>query len=142
MNDPVLGIDIGSVSVAVVLMTPQRRVLHTAYRFHRGLIREILAEELDRLPARVLGGVACTSGSPRLVTGSRDYDGRLCFIDAARRAHGALGSLLVVGAEKFAAFRFDTQGRFLNLRASTSCAAGTGSFLDQQAGRLGLSGSA
>jgi len=142
MIAPVLGIDIGSVSVCVVLMASDRSILHTAYRFHRGMIRETLEEELGRLPVRSLGAFACTSATPEILEGCRRFDSRVCFVDAARRAHGGLGSLLVVGGEKFAALRFDSSGRFASLRASTSCAAGTGSFLDQQAGRLGLETSA
>ncbi|MBW2219230.1 MAG: CoA activase, partial [Deltaproteobacteria bacterium] len=43
------------------------------------------------------------------------------------------------GGEKFGLIRFDEKGNYLNFKANTSCAAGTGSFLDQQAERLGLS---
>jgi predicted CoA-substrate-specific enzyme activase len=35
---------------------------------------------------------------------------------------------------------FDDKGEYLNYRSNSSCAAGTGSFLDQQAKRLNLSG--
>ena len=62
-------------------------------------------------------------------------DNQVCFIEAVRRMHGLIRSLLVVGGERFMLLRFDPEGLFVNLKASTSCAAGTGSFLDQQAGR-------
>jgi len=49
-------------------------------------------------------------------------------------------SLLLVGAEKFMLIKFDEKGNFESIRSNSSCAAGTGSFLDQQAFRLNLSG--
>ncbi|MCP4022950.1 MAG: CoA activase, partial [Desulfobacteraceae bacterium] len=50
-------------------------------------------------------------------------------------------SILVVGGEKFGRLFFDENGDYLNYKSNTSCAAGTGSFLDQQARRLMLEGS-
>jgi predicted CoA-substrate-specific enzyme activase len=141
MKEPLLGVDIGSVSIALVLMSADGGLLHRRYRFHQGLIRETLLELLAELPAGVLGGAACTSSSPEVLRRGRRYDGRVCAIEAARRFHGPVGSLLLVGGEKFTLLRFDGAGNFRDLRSSTSCAAGTGSFLDQQAGRLGLAGS-
>lgn len=142
MNAPLLGVDIGSVSVGLALLSPGGQILQTDYRFHRGMIRETAAAMLGALAPGDLAGVACTSCTPRLFKRARVYDSQACVIEAARKAHGRLGSLLVVGGERFVLLRFDSEGRFKNLKASTSCAAGTGSFLDQQAGRLGLSGSA
>ena len=45
-----------------------------------------------------------------------------------------------MGGEKFGLIRFDEDGHYLNFKSNTPCAAGTGSFLDQQANRLNLSG--
>ena len=51
-------------------------------------------------------------------------------------------SILNVGGEKFSLIRFDKDGHYQSLRSNTSCAAGTGGFLDQQAKRLSLKDSA
>jgi len=48
--------------------------------------------------------------------------------------------ILLVGGEKFGLIQFDADGNYLHFKANTSCAAGTGSFLDQQAARLNLAG--
>ena len=74
--------------------------------------------------------------------GPGSIDGQLCQIAAARRFHGKPAGLLVVGGERFTLFHFQEDGGFRSLRTNSSCAAGTGSFLDQQARRLGLAGSA
>ena len=142
MKISVLGLDIGSVSISLVCLSQQGEIVHTDYRFHRGMVRETLKGMFQALAPQTLGAVACTSSTPRIVRQARIYDSQVCFIEAARNTHGRLGALLVVGGEKFVLLRFDSEGRFKNLKTSTSCAAGTGSFLDQQAGRLGLSGSA
>lgn len=148
MDFPVLGVDIGSVSVCLALLRggqggPGRpEVLSCRYRFHHGLIRQTLVSALAELTAEALAGVACTSTTPAVLRNARHFDSHLCAAEAARWQHGRVGSLLMVGGERFALLRFDEAGAFRGLRASTSCAAGTGSFLDQQARRLGLADSA
>ncbi len=49
-------------------------------------------------------------------------------------------SVLHIGAEKFMLIKFDSNGNYQSAKVNSSCAAGTGSFLDQQAVRLNLSG--
>jgi activator of 2-hydroxyglutaryl-CoA dehydratase len=61
---------------------------------------------------------------------------------ASNFQHNKIGSILVVGGEKFGLIRLDESGNYLGFKSNTGCAAGTGSFLDQQARRLNLKGSA
>jgi predicted CoA-substrate-specific enzyme activase len=62
-------------------------------------------------------------------------------MEAIRRRHGQAGAILTVGGERFSLVTFDEAGNYLGCKTNTSCAAGTGSFLDQQARRLNLPGS-
>jgi len=142
MKTSVLGLDIGSVSISLVELSPDGEIQHSEYRFHKGMVRQNLKAMLEDLAPGAIGAITCTTSTPRILRQARYYDNQVCFIEAVRRMHGPVRSLLVVGGEKFMLFRFDPEGKFLNLKASTSCAAGTGSFLDQQAGRLALEGSA
>lgn len=142
MRRPVLGVDVGSVSVALALLSPARELLEWRYDFHRGLIRETLLRLLAELPLGELGAVACTGSTPRILRDADGFDSQLCQLASARHLHARPGSLLVVGGERFGLFTFDEEGGFQSLKANSSCAAGTGSFLDQQARRLGLAGSA
>jgi predicted CoA-substrate-specific enzyme activase len=139
---PVAGIDLGSVAVGLVLLGPDGKVLREDYRFHRGDVRGTLLRVIADLGPDPVAAFACTSSAASYLGSIRSFDSWVCFLDAARHVQGKVGSLLVVGGEKFALLRFDRDGKFRALRTSTSCAAGTGSFLDQQAGRLGLAGSA
>jgi hypothetical protein len=59
---------------------------------------------------------------------------------AARNLCTGAASVLHIGAEKFMLIRFDNNGNYHSSKVNTSCAAGTGSFLDQQAVRLNLTG--
>ena len=142
MKRSVIGLDIGSVSISLVGLSRTGEVQHKDYRFHKGMVRHTLQEMLEVLDPGAVGTIASTTSTPRILRQARYYDNQVCFIEAVRRMHGLIRSLLVVGGERFMLLRFDPEGLFVNLKASTSCAAGTGSFLDQQAGRLGLAGSA
>lgn len=138
----VLGLDIGSVAVSVVEMSLEREVLQTHYAFHHGDIYKTLCSLLERIEFSSLRGTACTSTSPHLLKCTFRCDSRIACITTAKHNHHQVGSLLSVGGEKFSLITFDTEGNYRNLKTNTSCAAGTGSFLDQQARRLNLSGSA
>ena len=135
-----LGVDAGSVAVSLALLAGSRGLVAWRYAFHQGRIRETLAGLLQELSLAEPVVMACTA--PGLLEGARVHDGQLCQIAAARRFHGKPAGLLVVGGERFALFHFQEDGGFRSLRTNSSCAAGTGSFLDQQARRLGLAGSA
>ncbi|MBN1199513.1 MAG: hypothetical protein JXA23_09195, partial [Bacteroidales bacterium] len=70
----------------------------------------------------------------------RMYNHQVADIRGLKTLSPEARSLLLVGAEKFMVIRFDETGEFESVRSNSSCAAGTGSFLDQQAFRLNLSG--
>jgi len=142
IHSNILGIDIGSVSVSVAEITPGGEVVGTAYQFHHGNIAETLRDILNRFHLPEISGIASTTSTPSVLTVNRQYDNRVSIIAAARHFYDEVGSVLFVGGEKFGLLRFDEQGNYLSFKANTSCAAGTGSFLDQQAKRLNLSGSA
>ncbi|HOY08535.1 MAG TPA: acyl-CoA dehydratase activase [Candidatus Omnitrophota bacterium] len=70
----------------------------------------------------------------------------LCLIDpvlACTRANRFLKTgcrhILAIGCETFALIFLDAEGNYLEHSFSSDCASGTGSFLDQQAKRLGYS---
>ncbi|MBN1103593.1 MAG: CoA activase, partial [Deltaproteobacteria bacterium] len=140
MDDPchILGIDVGSVSLSVALIGLKREILITAYRFHHGDIRGTLREALNGFHLEGICRVAATSSTPSILRASRRYDNRVAIMEAARHFHRDIGSILIVGGEAFGLIGFDGNGRYRSFRTNTSCAAGTGSFLDQQARRLNL----
>ena len=136
----ILGIDIGSVSIAVVEITSHKQIVQSAYEFHRGDTAAKLKNILTGFNLKTIGGIAATASTPAILKVNRQYDNRLSVIAAAHHFHDNVGSILLVGGEKFGLIRFDKDGHYLNFRSNTPCAAGTGSFLDQQANRLNLGG--
>jgi predicted CoA-substrate-specific enzyme activase len=135
----ILGIDVGSVSIGLVVVDRTGQVVCADYRFHRGQVRPLLEEMVHaRLAADRTLLVAATASTPDYVAADRRYDNQVAVIAAARRHAPEAGGVLLVGAEKFSLAVFDEDGNYRGTRSNTSCAAGTGAFLDQQAVRLGL----
>lgn len=136
----VLGIDIGSISIAIAEINDNKEIIKTSYSMHEGNILENLSEILSTYNLSEIGGIAVTSATPEIFKTASAYDSRVSFIKAAKHLNDQVGSILIVGGEKFGLISFDEQGEYQNYKSNTSCAAGTGSFLDQQAKRLNLSG--
>lgn len=136
----ILGIDIGSVSVSIVEMNLKKEVVKTAYGFHHGNIIETLRKILIDFDLSGIYAIASTSSTPSVIKVSGQYDNRVSIISAARHFNEKVGAILIVGGERFGLISFDENGNYRNFKSNSSCAAGTGSFLDQQARRLNLSG--
>lgn len=137
-----LGVDIGSVSVAVARISSEDPAFVWQYRFHQGRIVETLRDLIERLDIRDNVPIALTASSPPLVHGAVAVDWLASHIEWHTRVFPAEKSLLIVGGERFALVRFDEGGAYRSSRGNSGCAAGTGGFLDQQSRRLGLSGPA
>ena len=135
-----LGVDVGSVSVVLVVVDNRGRRLRSSYLLHHGRIRETIEEGVAelRLPDRIQ--VCATSSTPSFLRATARTDAQVALIAAGRALHPEARSLLFVGGERFGLIRFNEDGSYRDLRSSSSCAAGSGSFLDQQALRLGLPG--
>jgi predicted CoA-substrate-specific enzyme activase len=141
MPEPaLLGVDIGSVSLSSCLLGADGETLRTAYLCHKGKPRETLLSVLDQFAPLSLSGIAFTSASAPLLRGARVFDSQVSLIAACRRWIPEARSILFAGGERFGLIRFDDKGSYRGTRSNSSCAAGTGSFLDQQARRLGFSG--
>jgi predicted CoA-substrate-specific enzyme activase len=133
-----LGVDIGSVSMAIVLLDKEFTVIHSSYSFHNGQLVENLKKELRLINLNHVRAAGYTSSTPSILREGKLTDSRIAYITAARHLHPGLEALLIIGAEKFGLATFNDKGEYLNYRSNTSCAAGTGNFLDQQAERLNL----
>ncbi len=136
----VLGIDVGSVSISAAIVDHRRNILSVAYEFHQGDIISTLDRVLSGFDLSPPLALAWTASSPSGIKTGAVFDNRVAMMAAAHHFQGSVGTLLFVGAEKFGAIFFDEHGNYQNYRTNTSCAAGTGSFLDQQAKRLNLCG--
>ena len=138
MKDYYLGIDVGSVSIGIALIDKGNQIIHTSYTFHKGQILEKLRKSLEGIETEKVKAIGFTSSGPPLINHGTAVDSRIAYITAAKYFHPEMESLLIIGAEKFGLASFDKRGEYLNYKSNSSCAAGTGNFLDQQAERLNL----
>lgn len=134
----IVGIDIGSVALSLVLMDEKGTVINSSYQFHHGAISETLRLMLGNVDIKGVGGMAMTLSGPEILRNISRYDTQIAIIAAVKQYHREVGSILFVGGENFGLITFDERGDYERYRSNSSCAAGTGSFLDQQAKRLNL----
>jgi predicted CoA-substrate-specific enzyme activase len=137
----ILGVDIGSVSTSIVKINPNMDILNTSYLFHHGNIELSLEKALKNIDLSEIGHVAVTTSTSSYINNDAQYDQLVAIIRACKHLHNNIGSILNVGGEKFNLSYFDETQKYSGSKHNTSCAAGTGSFLDQQAIRLGLESS-
>ena len=136
----VLGIDIGSVAVSVAAVSADREVRDSCYRFHHGDLAKCMRDVLGEVDLEDVGYVVATGSTPAIIDAAMRYDNQVATISAATHYHPDVRAILVVGGEKFFLSTFDESGNYRGSACNTSCAAGTGSFLDQQASRLKMKG--
>lgn len=134
----ILGIDIGSVSISIVLVDEKKNLQKFSYLPHNGTIIKVLTKELLLYNLSEVTGLAITSDTPKIFKNFSEFDTRVAFISATQHYFDKVGSIMLVGGEKFGLALFDKEGNYTNYKANTSCAAGTGSFLDQQSKRMNI----
>jgi predicted CoA-substrate-specific enzyme activase len=150
MSPIVLGIDVGSTTVKLVVLDPEGRILAHRYVRANGQPRETLLEagrilgERFRGAAVLAAGLTGSGGSAvaHLVGGLHTNE-----LVAQTRAVGVLHpearTVIEIGGQdsKLLSVEWDTasgQMALTDFAMNALCAAGTGSFLDQQAERLGI----
>ncbi|MBN1356506.1 hypothetical protein JXA40_09635 [bacterium] len=138
----IAGIDIGSVSVGLILMDTEHAIIHRDYRFHSGNIRSALNAMLDDLPSASVDRVGIVSkGNREVIREGVEVNEQVAIIEGVKTVIPRPGAIITIGGETFGLILFDEAGRYHKYISNSACAAGTGSFLDQQSARLNLSGS-
>ena len=138
MKELILGVDVGSVSVAVVAIDTQGSLVHQEYALHHGDFRKTLERLLNRARSGKVLGIATPSVKTPFTGSVHRYHLQVALMKAVSMLGLHPRSILHVGAERFFLIELDEEGGYLQTSHSSSCAAGTGSFLDQQALRLKL----
>ncbi|MDR1085219.1 MAG: acyl-CoA dehydratase activase [Deltaproteobacteria bacterium] len=141
-----IGVDVGSVSTNVVLVTPEGRLVARQYLPTAGRPLEALALAMANILPEVKGKTeilgACTTGSGRYL--SADYLGAdLTVNEITAQATAAVSidpdvdTIFEIGGQdsKYISLQ---KGVITDFMMNKACAAGTGSFLEEQADKLGL----
>ncbi len=140
-----LGVDVGSVSTNIVILAENGEVTDSLYLRTQGkpiqAVKEGMKKIYQKYPELSVQGIG-TTGSARALTGA--MLGADCVKNeitahavAASYVHPEVKTVLEIGGQdsKIIVLR---HGVVVDFAMNTVCAAGTGSFLDQQASRLGI----
>jgi predicted CoA-substrate-specific enzyme activase len=138
MKKLILGVDVGSVSVALAAIDLRGNLISQEYALHQGDYRTTLKQLLSRYEPESITGWATPSGKIHFTDAVHSYHLQVALMKAVSVLDLQPRSILHVGAERFFLIELDREGGYLQTSHSSSCAAGTGSFLDQQALRLKL----
>jgi predicted CoA-substrate-specific enzyme activase len=146
-----IGIDAGSVSVNIAIVKPGKEIAEDVYVRHKGhpvaATYEALQELLKRYPPSSVDLVAVTGAGGELIAELLDahfVNEVVAQVASTAYLHPEVRTLIDIGGEDsklvFLKQNAETGGpEMVDFAMNTICAAGTGSFLDQQAHRLGLS---
>src|SRR5512143_2246231 len=133
------GLDLGSVSVKLVAVNEAGEIVSEKYSRHHGQPLRAASELLSGLmPGENL---VVTGSAGKLVSSILDVthiNEVVALAAAARRYHPEVRTVIEMGGEDSKLLVLD-RGRLRDFSMNSACAAGTGSFLDQQADRLNIS---
>jgi predicted CoA-substrate-specific enzyme activase len=141
-----LGLDIGSLSTNLVLIDEENRVVARRYLPTAGrpleAMRRGLAEISKEVGDRVVVKAAGTTGSGRYLTGyfigADEIHNEITAQATAAIAHDpTVDTIFEIGGQDSKYIRID-EGTVTDFEMNKVCAAGTGSFLEEQAEKLGI----
>ena len=145
-----IGLDIGSVSVKAVLINENKEILENHYVRSHGQPVEtlilVLRDMFNRTHIDDIDGIAITGSGGKLVSELMSIalvNEVVAHSNAAAILHPDAHTIIEIGGEdsKLMLIEYDEttgQTKVSDFSMNTLCAAGTGSFLDQQATRLGI----
>jgi len=143
-----VGIDIGSVSVNAAVMNENGKIVATRYIRHKGrpfeVARDVMQEGIDRYGS--VDFIATTGTGAKLfssLVGASYINEIVAIAKGFSRFYQHTGSAIDIGGQDSKLIIFEPVGngnngalRVKDFSMNALCAAGTGSFLDQQASRL------
>jgi predicted CoA-substrate-specific enzyme activase len=142
-----LGVDVGSLSTKAVVMDRQKRILAKIYLMTAGrpldAIHQVMKAIGDQVRNKVKIIGAASTGSGRYLTG--DFIGADVVInEITAQATGAaivnpkVDTIFEIGGQDSKYISLNN-GVVVDFEMNHACAAGTGSFIEEQANRLGIS---
>ncbi|MGB9629067.1 MAG: acyl-CoA dehydratase activase, partial [Thermodesulfobacteriota bacterium] len=143
-----LGIDVGSVSANTILMDEDRKVLEEHYTRIKGqplqTVNRILEDILRRISSDQIYAISFTGIGGKLLSellGGNFVNEIIAQAKAVQYFYPQARTIIDIGGEDSKLILVEEENghfKISDFSMNTLCAAGTGSFLDQQASRLGL----
>jgi len=143
-----LGLDVGSVSANTVLIDGKNKVVEEHYTRTKGqpleTVLRVLTDLLTRFPPEKIQSVSVTGTAGKLIAellGAEFVNEVIAQAKSTSYFHPEVKTIIEMGGEDSKLIRVESdpargEFRILDFSMNTICAAGTGSFLDQQANRL------
>ncbi|MFB3897626.1 MAG: acyl-CoA dehydratase activase [bacterium] len=148
MKPVYLGIDIGSVSVNLAVVDEWGQVTYHSYTRHKGQPLQTVYQALKELDPQIqIAGIAATGSGGKLVAeilNAQFVNEIIAVTKSTALLYPQIRTIIELGGEDSKLILLESQAgnsqvRLADFATNTICAAGTGSFLDQQAHRLGIS---
>ena len=144
------GFDIGSISINTVVMDNNGKIIEERYDYNHGKPFEKLKEILDTLEGTYsqeqFGHLSFTGTGGRLAAellGGDFVNEIVAQSTSVSKLYPQVRTIIEMGGEDSKLIFMDevenNASRLSDFELNTLCAAGTGSFLDQQANRIGIS---
>ena len=135
-----LGIDIGSISISIAAIDHNREIISTEYMRHQGAPESCLKEYLAGVELSEFDGAAFTgTGGKRSaeLLGYKYINEIIATAAALAQYSSQTQSAIEMGGQGSKYYLISGES-LVDFTTSGLCAAGTGSFLDQQAARLNI----
>ena len=145
-----LGLDIGSVSLKTVVIDSEKNIIEEHYNRTKGqplkVAVDVLSDILTRIPKEKISKIGVTGSAGKLVSdliGGNSINEVIAQAKAMEHFHPDVRTVIEMGGEdsKLILLKFNESTKKMEIAdfaMNGVCAAGTGSFLDQQATRLGF----
>lgn len=136
-----LGLDAGSISVKLALVDESGQILQTIYERHRGRPLETALRLLEEGNYGEDVSISITGSAGKLIANGLEIEPLNEVVAqsyAIKKLYPEVKSVIEMGGEDSKLILME-DGKVKDFSMNSVCAAGTGSFLDQQAERLSLS---
>ncbi|MBW2263006.1 MAG: hypothetical protein JRG91_13595, partial [Deltaproteobacteria bacterium] len=137
-----VGIDVGSLYFKAVIVDEDGARTESSYLHHHGnpwkAFRDWAVDMPDLHEDVVMGVTGSLEKLPAGLPGMKVLDVVRCLMEGARSSLPCPDGIIDVGGSSLTLVELASDGGFSSFRGNSLCAAGTGSFLDEQAKRLGV----
>ena len=131
-----LGIDVGSLFFKAVGLAPDGSVIWVYKKAHQGNPTSLQDHIFSLINNQ--NAITAIAGATSTKENQKTFDPIVCLYTAIRASFPDVRNILEVGASNLTLVRLDTEGQVISIHKNSLCAAGTGSFLDTQAARMGI----
>ncbi|MCD4792355.1 MAG: acyl-CoA dehydratase activase [Bacteroidales bacterium] len=146
-----LGLDIGSISINTVLIDDQKKIIESRYDYCHGkpfhVLKDILSEIIEKYGKEKIGLTAITGTGGKQASeliGGHFVNEVISQSYSVGELYPHVKTVIEMGGEDSKLIFMETRqaakkSNMCDFSMNSLCAAGTGSFLDQQAKRIGVS---